>query len=220
MKAEGAGERGKTIWLSNVLSKMVFFLMSILGIPLLFEIPYVLKLWLGDYPESAVFFSRMYILALLMDSLTIGLTHINNAIGNIGKYIVVMNTPKFLSILFAIIVLKLELPLIYIGLVYVFIEAVCAFIRVPLIREQAGLDVRDFYSNVIIKELIPAIMCVAVCWSIMFFFDFPFRCVLTFASSAICYSIAMYYLGFTNKEKVVVDRLLKSIKVKIMSKII
>ena len=154
-----------------------------------------------------------------MDSLTIGLTHINNAIGNIGKYIVVMNKPKFLTIIFALIVLKMDLPLIYIGVVYVSIEAICAFVRVPLIKEQAGLDVKDFYLNVIINELIPAIVCVVVCWSITFFFDFPFRCVLTFALSAVCYSLAMYYLGFTYKEKGVVDRLLSSVTTKVRNKI-
>ena len=217
VKAEGAGDRGRTIWLSNVLSKMVFFLMSILGIPLLFEIPQVLHVWLDNYPESAVFFSRMYILALLMDSLTIGLTHINNAIGNIGKYILVMNTPKFLTVIFSILTLKLGMPLIYIGVVYVTIEAICAFARVPLIREQAGLNVRDFYHNVIIMEIIPAVICVATCWISVTAFDFSFRFLLTFAFSALCYSTAMYFMGFTNKEKNIIDNLLRNVSIKLLS---
>ena len=217
VKAEGAGDRGRTIWLSNVLSKMVFFLMSILGIPLLFEIPQVLHVWLDNYPESAVFFSRMYILALLMDSLTIGLTHVNNAIGNIGKYILVMNTPKFLTVIFSILTLKLGMPLIYIGVVYVTIEAICAFVRVPLIREQAGLNVRDFYHNVIIMEIIPAVICVATCWISVTAFDFSFRFLLTFAFSALCYSTAMYFMGFTNKEKNIIDNLLRNVSIKLLS---
>ena len=220
VKAEGAGDRSRTIWLSNVLSKMVFFLMSILGIPILFELPQVLHIWLGEYPESAVFFSRMYILALLMDSLTIGLTHVNNAIGKIGKYILLMNTPKFLTVVLAFFALKLGLHLIYIGVVYVAIEAICSFVRVPLIREQAGLNVRDFYYNVIIREAIPAGICVTTCWAVTTLWSFQLRFLLTFVFSALCYSAAMYFIGFTKKEKDIIDKLIKNVSAKVLSVII
>ena len=145
-----------------------------------------------------------------MDSLTIGLTHVNNAIGNIGKYILVMNTPKFLTVVFAIIALKLNMSLVYIGVVYVTIEAICAFVRVPLIKEQAGLNVRDFFYNVIIMETIPAVICGATCWIMVTAFDFSYRFILTFAISALCYSIAMFFMGFTNKERNIIDKLVVS----------
>lgn len=217
VKAEGAGERGKTIWLSNVLSKMVFFLVSILGIPLMFELPEILDVWLGEYPESAVLFGRMYIIAFMVDSLTIGLTHINNAIGKIGKYILIMNTPKFFTILFVVVMLKLNSPLLYVCYLYVMIELICAFVRVPLIKEQSGLSVRDFYHNVIIMEIIPAVICVATCWISVTAFDFSFRFLLTFAFSALCYSTAMYFIGFTDKEKNIIDNLLRNISIKLLS---
>ena len=108
------------------------------------------------------------------------------------------------------------MPLIYIGVVYVTIEAICAFARVPLIREQAGLNVRDFYHNVIIMEIIPAVICVATCWISVTAFDFSFRFLLTFAFSALCYSTAMYFMGFTDKERNIIDKLVVSLLSKII----
>ncbi len=216
VKAEGAGERGRTIWLSNVLSKMVFFLVSILGIPLIFELPDILDVWLGDYPESAVLFGRMYIIALMADSLTIGLTHINNAIGNIGKYILIMNTPKLLSILFVVVMLKLNSPLLYVCYLYVGIELICTFVRVPLIKEQAGLSVSDFLSTVILMEIIPIASCAMFCSLMILFFDFRYRFIVTFVISAFIYSVFMYLFGFTKREKNIINTLLKEVKCKII----
>lgn len=215
VKAEGAGERNRTIWLSNVLSKMVFFLVSILGVPVLFELPEILKVWLGDYPESAVFFGRMYIIALMADSLTIGLTHINNAIGNIGKYIIIMNTPKLASLLIIIIMLYLDYNLYYVGGVYILVEFFCSIIRVPLIKEQAGLSIKDFCTSVVLLEMFPLIINLLFCWFATSFIVIPYRFIITFLLSSIIYGSSMYVLGFTNREKNVINGLVCGIKRKI-----
>ena len=111
VKAEGSGNRQHSIWLSNVLTKLVFFLMSVIGIPMIFEIDDILKVWLGNPPDNASLFSIMYIVALLVDSMTIGLTHINNAIGNIGKYILSLNTPKLFTFVFVFLLIHVGAPI-------------------------------------------------------------------------------------------------------------
>lgn len=214
VKAEGAGERDRTIWLSNILSKMVFFLMSILGVPFMFEIPHILSFWLEDYPDSAVFFCRMYILALMIDSLTIGLTHINNAIGNIGKYIVIMNTPKLFTIVFVIILMKLEAPILSVGIAYILIEGICAFVRIPLIKEQAGLDVKLFLKDVLLREIVPLLFCITTCLLCVNLFSMQYRFVLTFIFSVLVYMWSMYSIGLTIKERNIVNNLSRSVVTK------
>ncbi len=218
VKAEGSGDRQHGIWLSNVLSKLVFFLMSMIGIPMMFEVNEILDIWLENPPDNAGLFSVMFILALLFDSMTIGLTHINNAIGNIGKYIRVLNTPKLFTFVFVIVLLKLNAPLYSVCIVYVLIEAISAFVRIPMIHKQSGLDVPSFMKDVLLMELIPALLCLGSCLTCTLLFSFQFRFVVTFAVSSIIYAISMYYLGLTNKERSIVLSLTADVMRKIRLK--
>lgn len=211
IKAEGSGDRDRAIWLSNILSKFVFFLMSIIGVPCIFEIDQILTIWLVAPPESASLFSKMFIFALLADSMTIGLTHINNAIGKIGKYIVIMSTPKFLTFIFIYILLHFNFPIIWGCWLFVIVELFCSFIRVPLIKEQVGIDIKEFFCGVILKELIPLAICVFTCMIIIYTIDNEYRFILTFFCSAITYSLSMYYWGMNIKERSVVNQLLNKI---------
>lgn len=211
VKAEGAGNRERTLWLSNVLSKMNFFLMSIIGIPFLFEINNILKLWLVTPPEKAALFSSFLIVALLFDSMTIGLTHVNNAIGKIGFYSVVMGLPRLITVIIIIILFQFTNSLYAIGLTYIAIEAMCAFVRIPLIGKQAGFKSLDFIKSVILREIFPMLICFAVCYSITFIFCFKWRFVLTFFISGIIYALAFYMMGLSVQEKTILNSLLQGI---------
>ena len=209
VKSEGSGDRDRAVWLSNVLSKMVFFLMSIIAIPCLFEIKSILTWWLGSPPDSAPLFSVMFILAMLVDSLTIGLTHINNAIGKIGRYIFVLNTPKFFTFVIAIFFLKFGCSVIWICTFYVLIELISSIARLFLIKQQIGLNIADYTKSVIAKELFPLIINIATCYIITLTISVTYRFVLTFIVSALVYFIAMYLFGLSKQEKLLVNDLVK-----------
>lgn len=208
VKAEGRGDRQHSIWLSYILSKLVFFMMSIIGIPMMFEITAILILWLGNPPETASTFAIMFIFALLIDSMTIGLTHINNAIGNIGKYIFIITTPKIFTVAIAWCVIKLGLPVVCVCVVYVFIEGICSLVRVPLIRQQAGISISLFYREVILREILPALFCVVICYFCTHFLTFKYRFVITFLLAALIYTPSFYYLGLSKRERGIVNGLL------------
>ena len=221
VKSEGSGDRQRTLWLSNILSKVEFFLISIVGIPIFFEAPKILQLWLGEYPDYTVFFCRMFIAAFIVDAMSIGLTHVNNAIGNIKKYIIIMNTPKFLMLFIVILIVYKGWSVLWIGYMYVAVEFVCAMIRVPLIKEQAGLDVKDFYVNVILNELFPFFVCVGVCTIIISILpESMSRLFLTIAATILIYSFSVYFIGLTKREKDIILNIKNStiIKIKVLFK--
>lgn len=211
VKAEGRGDHEHSLWLSFILSKMVFFLMSVIGIPLMFEIPSILNLWLGNPPDMAAMFSVMFILALLFDSMTIGLTHINNAIGKIGLYTVIMSTPKLFTFLLVWALIKCGFPVVSVCVTYVAIEGICAFVRIPLIKHQVGLSVRIFFKDVILREIIPALFCISACTICTLLFDFKFRFILTFSLSASLYAVSMYLFGLNKQERDIMVQLAQGI---------
>lgn len=210
VRSEGGGQREHALWLTKVSCKFSFFLTSLLCIPFIFEIDSLLSIWLKDVPANTSLFCVMILVASMANALTGSLGHINQAVGNIKMYSIIMNTPKLLAIPVFWIVLKLDLGLVCAAILYVIIEFVCAWIRIPFIQRTTGLDMKDFLKTVIIPEIIPTLMCVLVCilcTKMNFRFDF----ILTFIISILTYSISIYFLGLTKSEKKILNEIIDRI---------
>lgn len=216
VKAEGSGDRDRTIWLSNILSKLNFFLMSILGIPMIFEAQNILKLWLGNVPDYSVIFCVTFIVGLLFDSLTIGLTHLNNAVGRIKKYMICMGIPKLLTVVFIYFSMLMEYPLVYSCIIFILIEAITSFYRIILIHEQINLNVFEYIRNVILRTLFPVLTCIIVCFICYTLIGWDYRFLITFSFSAVVYSISMYFVGFSHTEREIINKIILEIKNKII----
>lgn len=215
IKAEGAGDRKRALWLSNVASKFIFFLLSAICIPCMFEINNILTWWLKQVPEHADMFCIMVMLTLLADSLSVGLMYINQAIGKIGLYTLVMSTPKLLTLLFVVIALHWDMSLTSVAMIYVGIELFCSILRVPFIHRTAGLNIGDFLKNVIAREIVPVAICALSCLVITKYLDFQYRFILTVGASMIIYGISIYLVGMNQQERNIINGLLLALKNKI-----
>ena len=211
MKAEGSGDRERALWLSNVTSKFIFFLLSAVCVPCIFEIDRILVWWLKDVPENSSLFCIMVMLALLCDSFSIGMTYVNQAIGKIGLYTIVINTPKLITLPIVWLLLKAGLPLIIAVGVYVGIEFLCALIRIPFIKRTAGLKVMCFFRDVTMREIIPFVVCVCSSYICSRIFSFSYGFFMTFVVATIIYGISIYYLGLTKIEHQILSNIFQSI---------
>ena len=100
-------EDRERMWkLATVNSKVSFLLLSMVGIPAMFEMPELLKLWLGDVPQNTVYFGCTFLMMQTVDQWSGGLGLANRAMGNIGKYTLVTYTPKLLVVPLSFVVLK------------------------------------------------------------------------------------------------------------------
>ena len=67
-------------------SKMSFFLLYFISFPILINIEYLLKLWLGEYPDMTIIFSKLIIIQALIESLSHPIMTAIQASGRIKKY--------------------------------------------------------------------------------------------------------------------------------------
>lgn len=91
VKSEGGGERNKMLDITVLSTKYSIFLFSIFSIPVIFEAPYLLKLWLHDVPEYAIIFCQLSLVAMLIEKFTFQLTDAFRAVGDI-KYFQISET--------------------------------------------------------------------------------------------------------------------------------
>ena len=208
VKAEGKGDRAEATWLSFVTSKFMFFLLAIVCIPCMFEIDGILSWWLGNVPQYSGLFCIMVMLTLLVDSLSVGLNQLNLAIGNIGRYLFLINTPKLLTLPFAYVLLKMGSPIYSVAICYVGIELTCSLVRLPLLYSQIKIDIRKFVNDVLLMEILPLLSILFTCFIITNLFCFKYRFILTFCVSAIVFSSTIYLFGLSKREKSIISNLI------------
>ena len=70
IKNYASGEKEKMLQLMYRSCKATFLLMFVFALPLILEMPYVLKLWLKNVPEYAVLFTILALLDALIDTIS------------------------------------------------------------------------------------------------------------------------------------------------------
>ena len=163
--------------------------------------PALLKIWLGNVPEYAVLFGRMFLLMQIIDMLTTGLGVANRAIGKIGLYTVVTFTPKLLILPVSWFLLRIGLPLFYVCLVMVMIEFLSMLLRIPLSLKEEGFNAADFSREVFLKTLPPVIVSTVVCVIIFLAFESCYRWIITFAISIPIFMLTTYKTSLEEREQ-------------------
>ena len=211
MKAEGAGERQKMLRLSEYASKYSFLLLALVAIPLVAEMPTILKVWLDNVPEYATMFCRLILVAALCDQISIGLTSANQAIGKIRTYNTIFYTLKLLVVIIGWGCLRCHLPIISIMWTYVIIEFVTSLLRLPLMKYIAGIDMVQFCKNVFIRIIIPCITIILSCYLSISHIEITWRIVITMGMSIICGSVAIWATALTINEKQFIKQTISNI---------
>lgn len=107
--AEGNAER--TLKLMYSMSKLSFFILYIMAVPVCLEIDYILHLWLGDVvPQHTANFVVLVILTNFMNNLNAPLSNVVYATGKMRNYEVTFSVINILIIPAAYIALQMGLP--------------------------------------------------------------------------------------------------------------
>lgn len=211
MKAEGAGARKRMLRLSALMSKYSTSLMILSVFPTLFELPSLLTLWLGSEPEHASMFCTFLIVAFLIDGASLGLHVANQAVGKIGKYTLVMNTPKILSLVLVWLVLKWNYSVVSVMWIYLIVETLVSFYRIPFTARRAGLSKLDYVRQVVIPLVLLSATITVSCELIIHLFDFHLRFILTYVTAVITGTVVMWKFLLEEREKLFIKEIMHRI---------
>lgn len=201
MQAEGSGNREKMLWLSTILTKSAFGVVTAIGIPCIIFMESLIGWWLGTYPENTVVFCRMTVMALIADMMTTGLGPANQAVGRIGKYMLLVYTPKILTIFVAWMFLYCELNIIWVVISFVFFECLSAIIRILVSHQTCNLRVGDYMVNVCLRELETIVVYSIVVFCLMKAMVFKFAFIPVTLLSIVLFGAIFYIIGLTTKER-------------------
>lgn len=177
-------------------SKIAFFLMWVFALPFFLEMNTILTIWLKNPPPEAVLFTRLALVEVLINSISLPIATAARAPGKMKIYELTLG-----CIQIAIFVAS------WVGLVLggeaysVFIVAIVAnifmfIVRLLVVRMLIGLSLRPFFHHVVFPISIVTLFSTIPSFAIHFYLPegFVFTCI-SVVSSVIITCISMYYLG-------------------------
>ena len=195
------------IGLANRCSRISSYLVLVFVIPICFQVRNFLSLWLGDYPEYAVEFCVITLVAIFIDSLSAPLWMILSADKNVKKYQIVISSIYAMNFVVSWIILKLGFPPYSVIVVRVIVYCVAVAARLLLVKEKVSVfPILKWLKEVPIKTLLVAVIPIASCFLVGMLnissqlWELLVKGGLAFVVSC----IAVFFIGMTRSERNVI----------------
>lgn len=131
-------------------SRVSFMLMLVICLPVIFNIDYLLSIWLTEVPQYTSIFAVLSILFVLIESFSAPLWMSMQAVGNIRIYQLIISLFHFSTFILSYICLKMGFLPWSISVVSVCVQlAICAF-RVSYILPKSNFRLFDYFKKVLI----------------------------------------------------------------------
>lgn len=189
-------------------SRLSFYLMLLVSLPVLFQTEHVLHLWLGQVPDHTVSFVRVMIVVGMNYTLSNPTIMAIHATGNIRRFQIVEGTMLLSVVPVAYVLLKwANLSPEGVFLTYFLIEVLTQLARVWIVFPRIGLPIVRYFSNVLwpIARVLGFVWVLPLAIRHLFDFGNSFVEFLAVSVSAVLSStVCIYVLGLLNSERAMV----------------
>lgn len=188
-KSYASGEHDYLQSLVMKSSRLSYYLLVVLVIPVIFNAEFLLELWLEDVPERSVVFVVLFLILSLSECISNPLMTAAQATGRIREYQIVVGGLIMFNLPVSYLLMKAGAPPEITVAVAIGISQICLMARLVMLRKLIGFPVRRYLSKVyanilavtfvsvipllVVRELMPdsaawSVMNIAVCFAVAF----------------------------------------------------
>lgn len=218
VKREGSGNRKDMLDIAITGGKFSFALLAFFAIPVIFEMPHILRIWLKNVPDYAVVFCQLLLVRMLIEQMVITLPTSIAATGNIKRYQIVISLMALIPLFTTCFFFYLGFKPIVLYIVYIVHVLIRSFAVIPYFAQrQCNLNIKNFFLKVIMKEVLVVLLSVAIAFIPFFSLKADLlRLALiafTFATSFLC---LFYGIGLNSKERDIINKLYFKLKERLL----
>lgn len=210
VKSEGAKDRSRMLYLTNLGTKYSVYLFALFTIPVFFEAEFLLNIWLKDVPEYSVIFCQLILLNLFIEKFSFEITSAIRAVGDIRNFqmaetfIVVLNIPT------AFYILYLGFPPYSIFYISIGLSVIIFCERLYFGKHVATLDIKYFINKAVLPVLFPVIISMLSAYLMLNFMDMSWRRIVSTTITSIFFlTVAFWTFGIQNEEKNKISHIIK-----------
>lgn len=161
-KSYASGDRQYMNRLICTGARYSFFLLLIIGLPVLMETDFLMEIWLKDVPDHAVRFVRLAIIFSMSESLSLPVITAVLATGDIKKYQIIVGGLQLLNIPASWIALHFGCEPECVLVIAIIISQLCLLARLTLTDKMIGLKAKTYLTEVYLPSIATAVLSVAL----------------------------------------------------------
>ena len=147
-KSYAAGEKEYMFSLVRRSSRMSFFLLFLIALPVIFNADYLLSIWLKEVPEHSSLFVQLFLIFALSESLSNPMITAMLATGNIRNYQLVVGGIQLLNLPVSYVCLRMgAIPEVTV-IVAIIISQICMWARLLMLSKATGFPMLPFLEEV------------------------------------------------------------------------
>lgn len=135
-------------------SRITFYLLLCLTLPLLIETPKMLEIWLVEVPENTIIFTRLTLLTTMVCAMGNPLTISAKATGHIKRYETLVGLVMFSILPISYFLLRMGLPATSVFVTHLTMECIAQCFRVAIARRLIGFSLHKFMTDVVAHVVI------------------------------------------------------------------
>lgn len=132
-------------------SRISYYILYILALPLIINAHYILTLWLGEAPPHAAAFTQLVLICALCESYAGPLINTMLATGQIKVIQMAIVGVNFLNLPLSYIALRMGLPIESVVIVAIFVSCATQLTRLLVLRAMIRFPVRRFFKEFILN---------------------------------------------------------------------
>ena len=183
-------------------SKISFYLLLLISVPVVVNIDFALRVWLGDYPSMAPIYIESIIFYYLVDALQEPLVCSVHATGNLKFHQIMVSSIVFLFIPVSYLMLKMGCSGESVLIANFITNLICAFGRTIYMRKLINLDVKLYLKKVVVPIVVITCLAMPIPLGIKYYLHESWTNVIincTLSVSLIC--TLCFTIGLNKSEK-------------------
>jgi O-antigen/teichoic acid export membrane protein len=208
-KSEGAGNRDLMIKASMMGSKASFFLLMILYVPVMIEMPYIFKIWLKDVPGYAVVFCELLLIRNLIEQIFLTLYVSISAVGNIKYYQIFYSISWSLPIVLSVVLFKMGFEPYYMYISFFLYTGLYAILNLYFSHRNFKLGTSVFLNNVVVRCFTAfGITFIISYLPVLFMEPGLIRIITVGLTSVLLFASTVWLIGFTLEERTQIKQII------------
>lgn len=215
-RSQGAGNKGLMLNATYLGTRVTFFLLTILYIPFIIEMPNILKFWLVLAPEITILFCRLLLISNLFEQFSIVLNSSILSTGNIKGYKIISSIILFFPLLFSYYLFHLGFPSYVIYFVFIISKILLIFNAVYFSKITFKLSPYYFLINIVVKGLLLFSISLLITFLLSTFFkNGTYKLIISFILGPLIYLSLNWIWGVNNSERGLIKISIRSIFLKL-----
>jgi len=202
------------MYLFYLSSRLSFFLMLLIFLPLFIETELILKLWLGQINENMIIFTRLTLIYTLILAQHNPITTIMQATGRVKIYFSIVESTTLLSLPLTYLFFKLGYPVVSTFYVSIIVFFLAHFLRLYILQMVIKFSMKEYFKKFVFPIILVSILSVIMPLFIYFHMQYGIvRLLVIILSSSFSILILIYFIGIDKSERnKLVEIALKTLK--------